>query len=159
MLCTILWDPTRLVRFFASASSVLMPTLSTFLWYTVYVSNHAQLPIIFLSLHHLPSTLKILPSCPTVKVLVCMDSLPTSSSEGTLARDWAASQNVKIFDLAEFRQLGKEKLIGPMEPSPERVATLCYTSGTTGNPKGAILTHRNMTTAVVRPSPSSGNSK
>ncbi|WP_216892827.1 AMP-binding protein [Nocardia alni] len=32
----------------------------------------------------------------------------------------------------------------PHEPSPEDVAFLCYTSGTTGAPKGAMCSHRNV---------------
>ena len=33
----------------------------------------------------------------------------------------------------------------PVEPgSPDNVAALIYTSGTTGNPKGVMLTHRNV---------------
>lgn len=33
--------------------------------------------------------------------------------------------------------------------SPNSVFTLCYTSGTTGNPKGAILSHGNYISAIA----------
>jgi len=29
-------------------------------------------------------------------------------------------------------------------PNPDTVYTLCYTSGTTGMPKGVMITHKNM---------------
>jgi long-chain acyl-CoA synthetase len=33
-------------------------------------------------------------------------------------------------------------------PAPEEIATIIYTSGTTGNPKGVVLTHRNLSANV-----------
>lgn len=35
--------------------------------------------------------------------------------------------------------LGEKNLIAPLECDADTVASICYTSGTTGNPKGAIL--------------------
>ena len=34
-------------------------------------------------------------------------------------------------------------------PQPTDVATFCYTSGTTGDPKGALITHQNLVAAVA----------
>lgn len=51
---------------------------------------------------------------------------------------------IHILSLQEMELLGKANHQQPMPPSPEDLAVICFTSGTTGNPKGAMLTHGNV---------------
>ncbi|KAM9425795.1 long-chain-fatty-acid--CoA ligase 5 [Pholidichthys leucotaenia] len=51
---------------------------------------------------------------------------------------------VEIVSLQETEALGKNNLQKPIPPKPEDLCIVCFTSGTTGNPKGAMLTHENV---------------
>ena len=50
--------------------------------------------------------------------------------------------------LAELEKLGAADPVESIRPAPEDIAGLVYTSGTTGNPKGVLLTHKNLSTNV-----------
>ena len=51
-----------------------------------------------------------------------------------------------MYHISEVIEVGKRELqnITFVEPEPSTVALFCYTSGTTGDPKAAKLTHANM---------------
>ncbi|KAL0984444.1 hypothetical protein UPYG_G00141630, partial [Umbra pygmaea] len=52
--------------------------------------------------------------------------------------------DVDILSLQEVEVLGKGNLHHPVPPKPEDLSIICFTSGTTGDPKGAMLTHENV---------------
>ena len=54
-----------------------------------------------------------------------------------------------MITLEELQRLGRRHSHPHQPPSPQDLALLCYTSGTTGTPKGAMLTHQNLVAFAV----------
>ncbi|KAJ8547378.1 hypothetical protein K7X08_010964 [Anisodus acutangulus] len=59
------------------------------------------------------------------------------------------SSGLEIISYSTLLSQGLSKLQPFCTPKPEDVAMICYTSGTTGTPKGAVLTHANLIANVA----------
>ena len=55
---------------------------------------------------------------------------------------------VKFWTFEEIQSIGEKNPKDYVKVYPESLVTLCYTSGTTGNPKGTMLTEKNITSCM-----------
>lgn len=114
---------------------------------TEYIINHAELPCVATSLNHIAALLKLKPRLPTLKLIMCLDPLDAGERPGESKADLlnaiAADLGVRIFYLKDVEALGEQNPRAYNPPTPDDIITINYTSGTTGNPKGVVLTHRN----------------
>ena len=147
-VATFAWNTARHLElyFAAPCSGRVLHTLNIRLFpeQLTYIANHAEDEVIFVDRSLIGLLAPLLPTFTTVKHLVIMDD-----GKGDVPAD-----------LGNFQVHDYEKLIAAAKPSPfvevpeNTAASMCYTSGTTGNPKGVVYSHRStflhtMATMVV----------
>lgn len=123
---------------------------------TEYIINHASLACVITTLPHIPILLKLGKRIPTLKLIICLDPLDAGERPGNSKSDilntLAADAGISIHYIRDVEALGAASQLPMKPPRPDDIITINYTSGTTGNPKGVVLTHANAiaATAVAR---------
>ncbi|XP_010632919.1 long-chain-fatty-acid--CoA ligase 5 [Fukomys damarensis] len=112
----------------------------------VYIVNKADIPTVICDTPQKASVLienveKSLTSC--LKLVILMDPFDDDLKQR------GEKCGVEVLSLFDAENLGKENFRKPMPPNPEDLSIICFTSGTTGNPKGAMLTHGNIASNVA----------
>jgi fatty-acyl-CoA synthase len=97
-----------------------------------WIANHAEDQVLCFDMTFLPIVKAVWSKCTTVKTWVALcdaDKLPADTGIAGLVsyEAWIAHES-DIYDWPQFDE--------------RSAAGLCYTSGTTGNPKGALYSHR-----------------
>ncbi len=94
----------------------------------VYIANHAEDTVLFADPACAPLLAELLPQCPTIRrVIFLSETAPETPYPAEAYAPWLAGRPT-------------DTVWGGFDESA--AAGLCYTSGTTGNPKGVLYGHR-----------------
>ncbi|XP_063537211.1 long-chain-fatty-acid--CoA ligase 5 isoform X1 [Cydia strobilella] len=78
----------------------------------------------------------------------CLRKLVTIKQVSPSTHQRAKSRGVEIIKFSDVEFQGAQKDHPCVPPKPETISTICYTSGTTGMPKGVMLTHENVVASM-----------
>jgi acyl-CoA synthetase (AMP-forming)/AMP-acid ligase II len=135
-VATLAWNGYRHMEAYyaVSGSGAVLHTINPRLHpeQIAYIANHAEDQVLLFDLTFLPLIEAVAAHCKTVKAWVLMcdaDRMPKETKIPNLVcyEDVVASAS-SAYEWPLFDE--------------NSAATLCYTSGTTGNPKGALFSHR-----------------
>ncbi|XP_065860283.1 long chain acyl-CoA synthetase 1-like [Euphorbia lathyris] len=108
-----------------------------------FIIDHAEIDFVFIQDKKVKELLN--PDCECasrLKSIICFTSFTDEEKEK------AAKLDIKPYSWEEFMHLGKENPSEIMPPNSFSICTIMYTSGTSGDPKGVVLTHETLATFV-----------
>ena len=134
-VATMAWNGYRHVELYYAVSGMgaVLHTINPRLFpeQIEYIANHAEDTLLFFDATFAPLVEKLAPRFKTIRNIVALTDkahLPAINVSGLLCYEEMLAAQPDRFEWPQF---------------DERTASsLCYTSGTTGNPKGVLYTHR-----------------
>ncbi|XP_041990996.1 long chain acyl-CoA synthetase 1 isoform X2 [Salvia splendens] len=108
-----------------------------------YILDHSEIDVVFVQDKKVKQLLN--PECvhaQRLKLMVCFTSFTEEQKEKT------AAIGIQTYSWNDFLNKGKDNPCKVSPPEPDTICTIMYTSGTSGDPKGVVLTHENVVTNI-----------
>jgi fatty-acyl-CoA synthase len=140
-VATFAWNSARHLElyFAAPCTGRVLHTLNIRLFaeQLVYIVNHAEDEVIFTDRSLLPLLWPLIDECPTVRHVVVMDDTAGRADPPAVPADRRVSDYEALMASASPHPFG-------VVADEHQAASMCYTSGTTGDPKGVVYSHRSV---------------
>eukprot|EP00698_Gefionella_okellyi_P023298 TRINITY_DN7917_c0_g1_i1.p1 TRINITY_DN7917_c0_g1~~TRINITY_DN7917_c0_g1_i1.p1 ORF type:complete len:672 (-),score=122.89 TRINITY_DN7917_c0_g1_i1:107-2122(-) len=108
-----------------------------------FVINHADITTILCEANKLDNVMKAATKCPNLKTIIVMESVSEDQ------REKAQHKNLVVMSMREVEEAGRAHKSQVKLPHDADLCTIMYTSGTTGDPKGVMLSHGNVLAAIT----------
>ncbi|KAJ2783148.1 medium-chain fatty acid-CoA ligase faa2 [Coemansia interrupta] len=150
------WILSELTAFRSSRYSVGISDIAGVETAEFYI-RCSELKVLVCSMDKVPRLLERIEHTPNLKVIISMDKLdcsnPTLFTQAFNAetakklKSKAASLGIVLTDIAEVIEMGRAKPTEPTLPAPSTYCTLSFSSGSTGQQKGILISHGAFTVA------------
>ncbi|MCE2483272.1 MAG: long-chain-fatty-acid--CoA ligase [Alphaproteobacteria bacterium] len=134
-VATLAWNGHRHFEAYYAVSGIgaILHTINPRLFteQIAYIANHAEDRVLLLDLSFVELVEKLAPELPTIETYVVLADaahMPATSLPGVLAYEELIAGESERFEWPRLDE--------------NTASSLCYTSGTTGNPKGVLYSHR-----------------
>jgi len=101
-----------------------------------YIIDHAEIDVVFIQDKKIKEILS--PNCKSAKRLKALVAFTLATREQIKEAD---EIGMKVYSWNDFLKVGKVNPSQPCPPKENDICTIMYTSGTSGQPKGVMLTH------------------
>ncbi|KAM1132906.1 hypothetical protein EV1_046899 [Malus domestica] len=108
-----------------------------------FIIDHAELDVVFVQDKKVKELLKLdSTSSKRIKAMVCFSSMTDEE------KNKSVQIGIKPYSWNEFTEMGKQNPSEIVPPTTDNIAGIMYTSGTSGDPKGVVITHENVAYGV-----------